>query len=160
MKTFLKYLMRSVLVLAIALAILGEFLLHVNERKTLATLRELSVTNARGIILLEKALDQKEAFILAKQGIDYSVIAKDLETIHNDLAVMNILHPSPAWEDAHFIQTTKKLVSISRATDKLKTDTKTLKEQHVSILNAVAKKEEPTIRKCRPVEMEGSICRP
>lgn len=160
MKTFLKYLIWSVLVLIILLTLSGEIILHINERQTIDALEKLSVTNTKSIILLEKTLAQQEAFISAKQGVDYAAIAKDLESIHNDLTVMNILHPSPAWEDSHFIHTSKQLAKISSDTERLRQGNKILQDQHGSILKVLTKKEEPTVRKCRPVEMEGSICRP
>lgn len=160
MKTFLKYLIWSVLALIVILTLSGEIILHMNERKTIDALRELSVTNTKSILLLEKAMAQQKEFILAKQGVDYSVIAKDLESIHNDLTVMNILHPSPSWDDSHFEYTTKQLVKISSDTNKLKQDNKILRDQHGSILNVLSKKEEPVVHKCRPVEMEGSNCKP
>jgi len=159
-KTFLKYLIWSVLVLIVVLTLSGEIILHINERETIDALRELSVSNNKSIILLEKSLAQQEAFILAKQDVDYLTISKDLESIHSDLSIMNILHPSPAWDDSHFISTTKQLVKISSDADKLKQDNKILQSQHGSILKVLTKTKEPIIRKCRPVEMEGSICRP
>ena len=162
-KKILGYFLLAILIIGVLAWSLHLFRQDSQEKETTLAFQKLCVESKQRIDLLEKTLAQQEIFILAKQGADYKTIDTDLKSIHGDLLVMNLSHPSPVWYYSNFSQVNKQLGKIMQETENIGQDTQSLQKQHATILETLANKDSGKAiqtRRCRPVEMENSNCRP